>query len=225
MVVDIIIPALNEADAVGRVVSEIEDPRVRRVVVVDNGSQDNTPTAARAAGATVLHEPQRGYGRACLTGLAYLRHDPPDVVAFMDGDRADYPAELKDLLSRIEDGADMVIGSRVARAEPKALTPQARFGNWLSTRLILHLYGVSFTDLGPFRAIRWDALDKLGMMDEDFGWTVEMQVKAAKLAMRSDEIDVGYRPRIGTSKVSGTVVGSVRAGHKILWTLFRERLT
>ncbi len=223
MIVDVVIPALNEADSVGLVVRELDDPRVRRVVVVDNGSTDGTALAAREDGAITVTEPQRGYGRACLTGLAVLETDPPDVVAFIDADYSDHPDELPLLLAAIDAGADLVIGSRTTGgAEPGALLPQARFGNWLATRLVRQLYGVSFTDLGPFRAIRWHALRRLHMADVDFGWTVEMQVKAARAGLRCAEVDVSYRPRIGVSKVTGTLKGTVRAGHKILWTIAKE---
>ena len=225
MIVDVVIPALNEEDSIGRVLAEIEDPRVRRVVVVDNGSSDRTAQVARAAGAVVVFEPQRGYGRACLTGLALLRADPPDVVAFVDADYSDYPEQLGELLDQVAAGADLVIGSRTANAEPGALMPQAMFGNWLATRLVSRLYGVEFTDLGPFRAVRWSTLRDINMQDEDFGWTVEMQVKAAKLGASTAEVPVGYRRRVGVSKISGTLKGTVRAGHKILWTIFREHWT
>lgn len=223
MVVDIVIPALNEEGAIGKVVAGLKDPRVRQVVVVDNGSTDGTARAARVAGAIVIREPRRGYGRACLTGLAYLSASPPDVVAFVDGDFSDDPSDLPALLDAVAAGADLVIGSRVrGGAEPGSLMPVARFGNWLSTRLIHQIWGVPFTDLGPFRAVRWSALEAMQMRDEDFGWTVEMQVRAARLGMRCDEIGVRYRKRIGVSKVSGTVVGSYRAGRKILLTIARE---
>lgn len=223
MIVDIVIPALDEEDSVGRVVAELKDPRVRRIIVVDNGSRDATAERARAAGAIVVREPQRGYGRACLTGLAELASDPPDVVGFVDADYSDYPEDLTALLDRVAQGYDMVIGSRTrGHAQRGSLTPVQVFGNWLSTTLIRGLYGVDYTDLGPFRVIWWDALRRIGMQDEDFGWTVEMQVRAARLGLRTTEIPVRYRPRIGVSKVSGTVVGSVRAGHKILWTIGRE---
>lgn len=225
MVVDVVIPALNEEGAIGKVVAGLRDPRLRTVVVVDNGSTDGTAGVARAAGAVVICEPHRGYGRACLTGLAYLSASPPDVVAFVDGDFSDDPADLSRLLDAIDAGAELVIGSRVrGGAEPGSLMPVARFGNWLSTRLIEQIWGVSFTDLGPFRAVRWRALEAMQLRDEDFGWTVEMQVRAARLGMRCDEIGVRYRKRIGVSKVSGTVLGSYRAGRKILLTIAREAL-
>jgi glycosyltransferase involved in cell wall biosynthesis len=195
------------------------------VVVADNGSTDRTALRAHAAGAFVVWEPRRGYGQACLSALWSLRDSPPDVVAFMDGDGADEPGDLARILDHLEAGSlDLVVGSRSrSRAEPGALLPQAVFGNWLSTRLIERLYGVRFTDLGPLRAIRWEALTHLRMQDLNFGWTVEMQARAARLQMRCGEIPVRYRRRVGQSKVSGTVRGSVLAGRKILWTLARER--
>lgn len=224
MIVDVVIPALNEEAVIGDVVRSITDPRVRRVVVCDNGSKDATAARARQAGAHVVHEPRRGYGQACLTALAKVGADPPDVVAFMDGDGADTPDDLARLLDALHARQlDLVIGSRSPRrAERGALTPQAVFGNWLSTHLIRRIWGVEFTDLGPLRAIRWPSLQSLDMRDRNFGWTVEMQVRAARRGLRCGEIPVHYRRRVGTSKVSGTVSGSVRAGHKILQTIALE---
>jgi len=219
--VDAVIPALNEAQSIGLVLRALPPGLIRRVVVCDNGSNDGTREAAEAAGATVVLEPRRGYGAACLKALDTVAADPPDAALFLDADLSDDPAEAADLLAPIADGrADLVIGSRVlGRAEPGALTPQARFGNWLATRLLRVLYGARWTDLGPFRAIRWDAFVSLRMHDADFGWTVEMQVKAARAGLRGMELPVRYRRRIGRSKISGTVVGSVRAGAKILGTI------
>ncbi len=217
----VIIPAFNEERAIGKVLDEIP-AAVAAIIVVDNGSTDQTASVARQRGATVVHEPIRGYGRACLRGMAAL--GDPDIVVFLDGDYSDFPQEMPSLYEPIAAGhADMVIGSRVlGERERGALLPQARFGNWLATRLIRWLYGVSFTDLGPFRAIDYGALRRLRMCDGDFGWTVEMQVKAARLGLRCAEVPVRYRKRIGTSKISGTISGSLRAGHKILWTIFRH---
>ncbi len=223
--VAVLIPALNEEEAIPHVLRDLRSTLAQRVVVVDNGSSDNTPEVAREAGAEVVVEQRRGYGRACLTGIEHLRQNPPDILVFLDGDYSDYPEELDSLLVPILDlSADLVIGSRIlGGAGPKALVPQARFGNILACFLIRRLFGRDYTDLGPFRAIRWSALESIDMRDEDFGWTVEMQVKAAKLGIASAEVPVRYRARVGRSKISGTVVGSVRAGHKILWTIFRER--
>jgi glycosyltransferase involved in cell wall biosynthesis len=222
--VDCVIPALNEATSIGRVLEQIPRPLVRRTVVSDNGSSDGTANVARAHGALVVSEPERGYGAACLRGLMALESDPPDVVLFLDGDLSDDPSEAERLVEPIRSGrADLVVGSRTRGVrEPGALTPQARFGNWLATRLIRSLYGVRYTDLGPFRAIRWDSLRRLGMRDRAFGWTVEMQVKAARRGIRAEETPVRYRRRIGRSKISGTVSGSVRAGVAILGLIAAE---
>lgn len=218
--VSVIIPAFNEELAIGKVLGDI--PRfVQQVLVVDNGSTDATAAVARQMGATVICEERRGYGQACLSGIARL--EGADIVVFLDGDYSDHPDEMPSLIEPIVAGrADMVIGSRtLGQRERGALLPQARFGNWLSTRLIRLFFAVSFTDLGPFRAIRYDALARLHMRDRDFGWTVEMQVKAARLGLRCCEVPVRYRRRIGNSKITGTLSGTLRAGHKILWTIFR----
>lgn len=220
--ISVIIPAFNEERAIGRVIDEIPNT-VSEVIVVDNGSTDATAAIAQLRGAVVVHEPTRGYGQSCLRGLSVL--SDTDIVVFLDGDYSDFPEEMPALYEPIVSGAaDLVVGSRVlGQREKGALLPQARFGNWLSTRLIRWLFGVSFTDLGPFRAIDHKALKRLEMCDRDFGWTVEMQVKAARLEMRCTEVPVRYRKRIGISKISGTLSGSVRAGHKILWTIFKYR--
>lgn len=196
------------------------------MVVADNGSTDRTAAVARAHGAVVVTEPRRGYGAACLRALAALRAEPPEAVLFLDADGSDDPAQAAALLEPIAAGrADLVIGSRVlGGAEAGALTPAQRFGNRLATRLLRLLYGVRYTDLGPFRAIRWGALESLAMRDRDFGWTVEMQVKAARRGLRHEEVPVRYRKRIGRSKISGTVSGTLRAGWKILGTIARDRV-
>ena len=220
--ISVIIPAFNEERAIGSVLDEIPST-VSEVIVVDNGSTDATAAIAQLRGAVVVYEPIRGYGQACLRGLSALSE--ADIVVFLDGDYSDFPEEMPALYEPIVAGvADLVVGSRVlGEREKGALLPQARFGNWLSTRLIRWLFGVSFTDLGPFRAIDHKALKRLDMCDRDFGWTVEMQVKAARLEIRCTEVPVRYRKRIGISKISGTLSGSVRAGHKILWTIFKYR--
>lgn len=225
-IVDVIIPALNERESLPLVLRAIPGDAVREVVVVDNGSTDGSPEAAAAHGATVVHEPRRGYGSACLAGIAALRTRPrpPDVVVFLDADFSDHPEELPEVVRPIAAGeADLVIGSRtLGRRERGALLPQARFGNLLASWLIRRLYGVRVTDLGPFRAIRWPALLELGMRDTDFGWTAEMQVRAARRGLRYREVPVSYRRRVGVSKITGTVSGTVRAGYKILYTVFRH---
>ena len=220
--ISVIIPAYNEQESVGKVVSEIPRPTVNQIIVVDNGSTDKTAEVAQRAGAQVVFESKRGYGQACLRGLAAL--EDPSIVVFLDGDYSDYPEELTDLCEPISnDVADIVIGSRVlGESAPGALLPQARFGNWLAVLLIRKLFGVKFTDIGPFRAISYDCLKKLNMEDTDFGWTVEMQVKAALGKLRCLEIPVRYRKRIGNSKITGTISGSLRAGSKILLTIFKN---
>lgn len=213
--IGVVIPALNEEGAIGRVISAIPD-WVDCIVVADNGSRDGTGDVAREAGARVAQEDEKGYGAACLAGLLALPSS--DIVVFLDGDYSDHPEDMGQLVEPILlGGADLVIGSRVlGGAERGSLTPQQVFGNWLATRLILLIWGTNFTDLGPFRAIRWDALRELEMEDRNFGWTVEMQVKAAKAGLKCVEVPVRYRKRIGVSKVSGTLSGTVKAGTKIL---------
>lgn len=221
MIVDVIIPALNEEDALPRVLGDIPRPPVRRVVVADNGSTDGTARVAREAGAEVVHEVERGYGAACLKAIAHLGDDPPDVVVFLDGDYSDHPDELPRLLEPIANGVDLVIGSRVERARG-GLTTQQRVGNAIACGALRLLYRARYTDLGPFRAIRWEALEGLGMRDRNYGWTVEMQIKAARRGLKHAEVPVSYRERIGTSKVSGTLRGTLGASRKILWLLARH---
>jgi glycosyltransferase involved in cell wall biosynthesis len=218
-----IIPVFNEARSLPLVVADLKDPRIEEVVVVDNGSSDDTASVAARLPVRVIHEPRRGYGSACLAGIEALKTDPPEGVLFLDGDYSDHPEEAGRLLDKIEEGYDLVIGSRVLGTRQKgALLPQARAGNALATFLIHRLYGVRFTDLGPFRAIRWPALARLGMQDRDFGWTCEMQVRAARLRLRTAEVPVSYRKRIGVSKITGTALGTLQAGCKILWTIARH---
>ena len=226
MRVSVVIPARNEEGSVGAVVREmLATGLVGEVVVTDNGSRDGTAAEARAAGATVVSEPRAGYGRACLAALAEVRRRPPEVVVFVDADRSDDPADLGALLAPfVHDEAALVIGSRVlgqraGRVEARALLPQARWGNALACALMRLRWGARFTDLGPFRAIRWDAYERLGMRDETFGWTVEMQVRAVRAGLRTAEVPVAYRKRVGKSQITGTVNGTVRAGTKILWTV------
>ena len=221
----VIIPAFNEENSVGNVIRDIPMDWVDEVVVVNNNSNDQTAVQAAAAGATVLDEPVQGYGRACLRGIAYAqnRQQKPDILVFLDADYSDYPAELVELITPILAGsADLVIGSRaLGNRQAGSMTPQQVFGNWLATWLIQFFYGVRFTDLGPFRAIRLNSLIALDMRDQTYGWTVEMQVKAAKLGLHSVEVPVRYRRRIGHSKISGTVKGTIMAGYKILTTIFK----
>lgn len=233
--ITVIIPALDEEGAIGTVVRDLLRVRsaegeaaLEEVVVGDNGSTDRTAEVARAAGATVVPAPVRGYGSACLAAMGYLRardSGPPDVVVFVDGDGSNQADELLRLVAPIQAGqADMVIGSRVRLAAPGSLTLPQRFGNRLASQALRRVYGVPTTDLGPFRAITWTALMGLHMEDPNYGWTVEMQVKAAKCGLRVAEVDVHNLSRIaGDSKVAGTVRGVVGAGYKIVWTLFRYR--
>ena len=222
--IDLIIPAFNEEDSIGKVLADVPD-LVDEIVVVDNNSTDHTSEVARQAGATVLFEPQKGYGYACLKGINYLREKSkrPDIIVFMDGDYSDYPEDMPGVVAPIlEQGMDLVIGARKkALREPGSMTPQQIFGNWLATSLMKLLFGARFTDLGPFRAITFEALDSMKMEDKTYGWTVEMQLKALRKKMAYDEVPVRYRKRIGISKVSGTVKGSIFAGIKILGWIFK----
>ena len=221
----VIIPAFNEQNAVGLVIDEIPKDLVSEIIVVDNGSTDDTFEQARSRGATTLKQPIRGYGNACLKGMEHITNSPtdPDIVVFLDGDHSDYPEQMRQLVAPIvANEFDMVIGSRSMGVKEKgSMTPQQIFGNWLATFLIKMFYGVKYTDLGPFRAIRYESLQTIGMQDRTYGWTVEMQLKAAKLNLRSKDIPVDYRQRIGVSKVSGTLKGTIGAGYKIIYTIFK----
>lgn len=225
-IIDVIIPAYNEEESIGKVIADIPKELVRDILVCNNASTDNTKSVALAEGAIVLDQPLKGYGNACLKGIEYLKNKPesekPDIVVFLDGDYSDHPEEMTLLVNALLEGNDMVIGSRaLGNMESGAMMPQQVFGNWLATNLIRIFYNYQFTDLGPFRAIRYDKLIEINMQDRDFGWTVEMQVKAAKHKLKCTEIPVTYRRRIGVSKVSGTIKGTILAGHKILWTIFK----
>ena len=217
----VIIPAFNEARAIGHVIGDIPAELGAEVVVVNNASTDATAANAEGAGATVIREDRRGYGYACLAGLAYAKECRPDIVVFLDGDYSDHPNEMSTLVAPILQGtADFVIGSRLlGQRERGALLPQAVIGNWLACRLMRLIWGVQYTDLGPFRAVRYAALTQLSMQDKTFGWTIEMQIKAHLAALRIVEVPVSYRRRTGVSKITGTVSGTVKASAKILWTL------
>lgn len=219
----VIIPALNEEKSIANVLRDLPEMLVSQVIVADNGSRDKTADVAAANGAIVVSELRRGYGWACLAGMAKAMESEPDIAVFLDADYSDYPEELSILVEPIIVGdADFVVGSRVmGEREKGALLPQARFGNWLASLLISLFWDFRFTDLGPFRAIRWQALLNLNMQDKTFGWTVEMQIKALQNNLRCVEVPARYRKRIGSSKVTGTISGTIRAGYKILWTIFK----
>ena len=225
--IDVIIPAFNEENSIDKVLKDIPQELVREVIVCNNASTDRTAANAIKAGATIVEQPIMGYGNACLKGLEYVANksvgDHPDIVIFIDADYSDYPEEMYKLVRPIlEENMDLVIGSRaLGNMEKGSMTPQQIFGNWLATNLIRLFYQYEFTDLGPFRAIKYDKLLALDMQDKTYGWTVEMQVKAAKMKFNCTEVAVNYRRRIGFSKVSGTIKGTILAGHKILWTIFK----
>ena len=225
MIVDVIIPAFNEELSIHKVLLDIPKDLVREIVVVNNNSTDNTRKVAEEHGAKVVDETSKGYGYACLKGIEYLtaKTEKPDIVVFLDADYSDYPDQLNCLVDPIKlKEKDLVIGSRVLGiAEKNSLTIQQRFGNWLATRLIHLFYGFRYTDLGPFRAIDFNKLLDLEMNDTTYGWTVEMQLKAIKNKLRIMEVPVNYRKRIGVSKISGTIKGTLLAGYKILSTIFK----
>jgi glycosyltransferase involved in cell wall biosynthesis len=221
----VIIPVFNEQDAIEKVIGDIPPNLPTEIIVVDNGSTDQTAKLAAGMGARIVPENRRGYGSACLAGIAATNQ--PDIVVFLDGDYSDHPNEMPALVAPIlNNQSDLVIGSRVlGNREPGALMIQARFGNWLATYLIDLLFKVRYTDLGPFRAIRYTALLELNMQDTTFGWTVEMQVKAAQQTLKTCEVPVSYRRRIGVSKITGTLKGTIVAGWKILFTIFKYRFS
>lgn len=219
----VIIPAFNEERSVGHVLQDIPTDLAATVIVVDNNSTDRTAAVASQHGAVVVKQPSKGYGSACLAGIAHAESLNPDVAVFLDADYSDHPEEMSALVAKIAEGYDMVIGSRtLGKAQEGALLPQARWGNWLAVTLIRILYGFKYSDLGPFRAIRWEKLLELDMQDRNFGWTVEMQIKAVKKGLKITEVPVSYRKRIGVSKVTGTLSGTLLAGYKILYTIFRS---
>lgn len=223
-IIDVIIPAYNEEKSIPKVIAEIPAV-VRYIVVANNNSTDRTGEVAKAGGAQVVFEPQKGYGKACLTAMEWIKNQEiqPDIVVFLDGDYSDYPEEMLGLIDPIIQGkADMVIGSRaLGQREAGSMTFPQVFGNWLATTMMKYIQGAKFSDLGPFRAIVWRKLIDLNMVDENFGWTIEMQIKAHKAGLRYTEMPVNYRKRIGVSKVSGTVKGVFGAGYKIIFTIFK----
>ena len=222
--ISIIIPAYNEESSIGLVLDALPQEKLHEIIVVDNGSTDATARVAQEHGARVVKEPRKGYGSACLKGIDEL--DAPDIVVFIDGDFSDFPEEIVLLIGPIETGEkDFVLGSRMISPKSQlALLPQARYGNRLAILLIKLFFKYEFTDLGPFRAIRYSSLMLLGMQDRDFGWTVEMQIKAVRNGLRIHEVPVNYRKRIGISKITGTISGTIRAGTKIIYTIFKYLL-
>ncbi len=227
-IINVIIPAFNEEDSIAHVIKEIPDI-VSEIIVVSNTSTDQTENVAKKAGATVLQEKQKGYGYACLKGMEYIasKDTKPDIIVFLDGDYSDYPAELTHIVAPIiEQNVDLVIGSRVKHLrESRSMTFPQIFGNWLATGLMKLFFGAKFTDLGPFRAIKYDKLLALEMVDKTYGWTVEMQLKVLKKRYSYTEVHVHYKKRIGVSKVSGTIKGAIFAGVKILSWIFKYSFT
>ncbi len=224
--ISVIIPAFNEESSIGLVLDALPSKSlIHEVIVVDNNSTDNTAQVAREKGARVVAETRRGYGSACLKGISAL--DNPDIVVFLDGDFSDYPEEIVQLLAPIQFGEmDFVLGSRmILPASRLALLPQSRYGNQLAVFLMRLFFRHQYTDLGPFRAIRYKSLQLIAMQDTNFGWTVEMQIKAVKKGLRILEIPVKYRERVGVSKITGTVSGTLKAGTKIIYTIFKYLLT
>ncbi len=221
----VIIPAYNEENAIGLVIDEIPKNLVSEIIVVDNDSTDGTAHVAKQRGVTVITKKEKGYGNACLKGIEHLKMSPtqPDIVVFLDGDHSDYPEKMNEIVQPIVDQkAVLVIGSRtLGQKQPKSMTFPQVFGNWLSTKLLKIFYGAKYTDLGPFRAISYPSLIQIDMQDRTFGWTVEMQLKIAKLSLRFVEVPVDYRVRVGDSKISGTLKGALMAGYKILYTIFK----
>ncbi len=221
----VIIPAFNEDESIAQVIADIPKEIITEIIVINNASTDKTEQIAKEAGATVLNESRKGYGSACLKGIEYAkkRLPQPDIAVFIDADYSDYPEEIPKLLKPIiEHNIDFVIGSRaIGKREKGAMMPQQLFGNWLATNLLKIIYKGSFTDLGPFRAIKFQKLLELNMQDQTYGWTVEMQIKGLKKKLSYVEVPVKYRKRIGVSKITGTVKGTFLAGYKIIYTIFR----
>ena len=225
--ISVIIPAFNEQDSIAKVIRDIPSDWVDEIIVVNNNSSDRTADSAKIAGATVLNENKKGYGRACLKGIDYALQKKTEIIVFLDGDYSDYPNQLPSIVDPIlTKNMDMVIGSRaLGKREKGSMTIPQIFGNWLATRLMLVFYGAKFTDLGPFRAIKVEALRRLKMSDKTYGWTIEMQIKAAKYKLNFCEVPVDYRNRIGVSKVSGTVKGTIMAGIKIIFAVFKYKFS
>jgi glycosyltransferase involved in cell wall biosynthesis len=223
-IIKVIIPAYNEEDSIAKVIHDIPNS-VDEIIVVNNNSSDLTAVTAKKAGATVINESRKGYGYACLKGIDYLENQDinPDIIVFLDGDYSDYPEELTKLVDPIiKDDIDFVIGARIKHLrEANSMTPQQVFGNWLATMLMKLMFNARFTDLGPFRAIKYQKLMELGMVDKTYGWTVEMQLKSIKQNLTYIEVPLKYKKRIGSSKVSGTVKGTIFAGFKILGWIFK----
>jgi len=222
--IKVIIPAYNEEDSIALVIKDIPNI-VSEIIVIDNNSTDATPINAKNAGATVLSETRKGYGYACLKGMEYIANQStkPDIIVFLDGDFSDYPEELTKIVAPIIDNnIDFVVGSRVKELREKnSMTPQQVFGNWLATTLMKLFFGAKYTDLGPFRAIKYQKLLDLNMQDKTYGWTIEMQLKSIKQKLTYIEVPVNYKKRIGVSKVSGTIKGTIFAGIKILGWIFK----
>ena len=223
----VVIPAFNEEQSIDKVILDIPNVPRKNIIVVNNGSTDQTQNVIESTGAIALFEPRKGYGWACLKGCAYVKEKNGETIVFMDGDYSDYPQQLTRVIAPIyEENMDLVIGSRaLGKREKGSMTVPQQFGNWLSSKLLKIFYKVNYTDLGPFRAIRFESYEKLGMSDKTYGWTIEMQIKAAQKNMNYCEVSVDYKARIGTSKVSGTIKGAVMAGIKIIFAVFKYKFS
>jgi glycosyltransferase involved in cell wall biosynthesis len=223
----VVIPAFNEEQSIDKVILEIPNVPRKNIIVVNNGSTDQTQEVIESTGATALFEPRKGYGWACLKGCAYVEEMEGETIVFLDGDYSDYPEQLTKVIAPIyENNMDLVIGSRaLGKKEKGSMTLPQEFGNWLSSKLLKVFYKVNYTDLGPFRAIRFESYKKLRMHDKTYGWTIEMQIKAAQNKMNYCEVPVDYKARIGTSKVSGTIKGAVLAGIKIIFAVFKYKFS